>query len=731
MRIPTATYRLQLRDGVDFDAAIAFLPHLTDMGISDLYLSPIFTAAPGSTHGYDVTDPSQIDPVLGGRDGFDRLATAAQAAGIGLIIDIVPNHTAFCLDNPWLMDVLRHGRNSAYCGHFDIHWDEGALILPWLTAPFEALLTDGKVHATEDTMVIDGLSLPLRADDDGDRSDLAALHDRQVWRAVHWQRERDGVTHRRFFNVTGLIGMRVGQQPVFDDMHALTIDLVRNGQVQGIRIDHIDGLRDPAAYLDRLRAALPETPIWVEKILTGDETLPEWPVEGTTGYEAATMIARVLTDAEGAATLTDRWRQRTGAPETFHAMLQTAKGHVIRRDLASELRRLILLARRACDARARIDPGDEALREAIIALLMAFPRYRTYFSNRAARPEDIALMRDVAGVAARDLRAPDEVDLLARMITHPDTWEERAFRNRFQQVTGAHLAKSHEDTAGFRWTPVLATCEVGADPDHPTADAGDLQAWARAQPGTGLLLTSSHDTKRSEDARMRLIAWTHLPHDALTLLEGTAALPQAGDVPADVQWYLVQAALAIWGTGDGLADRLCDHMTKALREADQITSWTHPDAVAEARVMDLARAVMAAWDASAPPALPRLIARGAVLSMCQLALKLSLPGIPDIYRGCEGTHFALTDPDNRLPVDLGALRALDAEGGLAGAKRRLLGELLTIRARHPNLFTRGATQVTASDGTLTVRRSDGDRSLSVTLHPHADDPQDAVSVSCA
>ncbi|WP_102108313.1 malto-oligosyltrehalose synthase [Oceaniglobus roseus] len=706
MKLPLATYRLQLRDGVDFDAAIAFLPHLTDLGITDLYLSPIFTATPGSTHGYDVTDPTEIDPALGGRVGFDRLSEAAQAAGIGLILDLVPNHTAFSLDNPWLIDVLREGRDSRHAKYFDIDWDEGPLVLPWLEQSFEALLAAGEVARDGDGLRIGGLTVPLRADAEG--KDLAELHEAQHWRAVHWLRERDGVTHRRFFNVTGLIGMRVEDPEVFADMHRLVVELVEAGQVQGLRLDHIDGLADPAAYLSLLRLAVGDVPIWVEKILTGDERLADWPIEGTTGYEAATMIARVLSDGEGAERLRREWVAQTEKPGSFHETLAIAKGDVIRRDLAAELRRLISLARQATDGIDTVDPGDEALREAFLALLTAFPRYRTYFSDNGAPEADLRLMAQVAEEAAEPLRSPDVVNMVVRMITDDRTPAEQKLRVRFQQVTGAMLAKAHEDTAEFRFTPLLAACEVGADPDAPSADAAELEAWAAAQPGTGLILTSSHDTKRSEDARMRLVAWTRRPEASLALVAAARALPEAREVPGNVLWYMVQAVLAIWDAEDPELDRrLAEHATKALREGDEITSWTHPDAEAEASVHRFLGALTAAWRAAPPPGLGDLVALGDRLALVQLGVKLMLPGIPDIYRGCEGQFLALTDPDNRSPVDLAALRRLSDAPGLSGQKTRLLTMMLHLKRERPELFAGALSVSSPAAGTLELRRGDG------------------------
>ncbi|EYD75217.1 Malto-oligosyltrehalose synthase [Rubellimicrobium mesophilum DSM 19309] len=256
MTLPRATYRLQLREGMTFAKARERLGPLKALGITHLYLSPIFTAATGSSHGYDVTDPTEVEPCLGGREGFEALSRAAQDHGLGIVIDIVPNHTAFSLDNPWLRDVLRHGERSRWARHFDIDWGAGRLVLPFLPEPFEAMLEAGRIEAREGEdgpiLCAGDLEIPLTphplTDEEraGEPGALRDLHARQAWRLAHWELERDGVTHRRFFNVTGLIGMRVEDEQVFEDTHALILDLVRGGWIQGLRVDHVDGLADPA-----------------------------------------------------------------------------------------------------------------------------------------------------------------------------------------------------------------------------------------------------------------------------------------------------------------------------------------------------------------------------------------------------------------------------------------------------------------------------------------------------
>ena len=691
--LPTATYRIQLRNGVDFDAVAREIPRLSALGISHLYLSPVQTATPGSTHGYDITDPSEIDPVLGGRPALERLSQAAQAEGMGLILDIVPNHTAFHLSNPWLQDVLRHGPASCYASHFDIDWSAGRLILPFLPEPFETMLDRGDITAITTphgpALRARDLTVPLAPDSDagtGTAQELAALHEAQHWRLTHWVLERDGVTHRRFFNITGLIGMRVEDPAVFDDTHALILDLADKGLIHGLRIDHIDGLADPAAYLARLRARIGTLPLWVEKILTRDEPLPDWPVDGTTGYEATRQITRLLLSSEGLTRLTGRWRDETGTTAPFADLLAEARLDILRYELAAELLALIDLARPIRDGDPQLETGDESLREAIRALLLHFPRYRSYLDDGPPSAGDLRLIQTTADSAARTLRDDRTLRRLTQALTLPATPAETRFRTRFQQVTGALAAKSLEDTLMFRYSPNLALCEVGIDPDEPPLDAAAFAAWASdraARWPLSLTLTSSHDTKRAEDARARLIAASHRPGDKLSLM---ADLPDTfAALPPATRWYIAQSWLAIAAAPErpdhpSLPERLARHIEKALREAKQVTWPTHPDPAAEAPALAAARHLADTWRIP-PEAARHLIRLGEEISLAQLALKLFLPGIPDIYQGCETASFHLTDPDNRLPVDFEALTRPQPKSTLSAAKLDLTRSLLSFRRR--------------------------------------------------
>lgn len=741
MMLPTATYRLQLREGVTFRAVEERLGYIAGLGISHLYLSPVFTATSGSTHGYDVTDPAEVDPVLGGKEGFSRLAERARSHGLGIILDIVPNHTAFSTENPWLADVLRHGEASRYARHFDIDWSKGRLILPFLPEPFETMASAGHLRIKDGALCWEGGAVPLAPGTEGGE-DVRTVHEMQPWRLTQWEYGRDGITHRRFFNVTDLIGMRVEDDAVFEDTHALLFELIDAGEVQGLRIDHVDGLSDPAAYLHRLRHRVGDLPIWVEKILTSDETLPAWPVEGTTGYEAAAAIVRLLTDGDGLAEIDAAWREATGREGSFDDALRAAKGLVMRQELAAELHQLIALARSALEAEGQHDAGDEALREAMLGLLVAFPCYRTYFDDEDSNPSDLRLMEAVAAEAAADLRTDATVQAIRHSIADGKNQESLALRVRFQQVTGALLAKAHEDTAGFRWNRYLAMNEVGATPDDPPLPADAFSAWLARRSASGLTLTSSHDSKRAEDARMRLVAISHAPAAFQRVWRASHLIPGADGIDPNLRWYTVQSFLAMWEDGrDDLAERLTAHIEKAMREAKEVTSWTHPVPETEAPAQAFAGALASAWADALPDGAEDIIRLGETLSLIQLALKMLMPGIPDIYRGCEGPAFYLTDPDNRRFIDFETLIRLPDGDGFGAVKARLTRALLALRRAEADFFVTAKTRFhsparglmrlerTADAGRLTLTFSlDGAGVSGGSIWPGADAGGSALAV---
>lgn len=725
----TAVYRLQLRGEMGFREVEGFLPYLNDLQVSHLYLSPIFTARTGSMHGYDVIRPNEIDPCLGGREAFCSLARAAVAAGIGIILDIVPNHTAFSLENPWLRDVLRHGASSPFARHFDIDFSK-PLLLPFLQAAFATVAERAKARVLEGpkgpTLEIEGLSIPIARGTGTvgplSPSALLKLHDRQHWRLAYWELERDLITHRRFFNVTQLIGMRVEDPEVFQDMHSTIFDLVDSSLVQGLRVDHIDGLADPHTYLDRLTRRLPNCPIWVEKILTGDEQVPrDWPVVGTTGYEAGVRITGVLADPRGVERLTRMWQEETGESLGFHQHLIAAKREVMRRDLSAELLQLVDMATLLTETTPEIETGPEAVREAILALLVEMPRYRTYFAPDRAGPDDRSLWADAVERAAKSLRSDRLVRLFGEAISDRRDEISRRFRTRFQQVTGALIAKSHEDTALFRYVPYLAANEVGSDPDEPVFDLQAFESFCQDRlhdRPASLTLTTSHDTKRAEDARMRLVAIGHLPDDFIALWSGAKALPTFREISASVAWYAVQSTVAIWDTDrPEVSDRLAAHMEKALREAKQVTSWTHPVPEAEDLAQEFARELLASWRVTLPASLTRIVSRADTLSLCQLALKLFMPGIPDIYRGTERSALWLTDPDNRQHISLEDLTSAIDTDALGFRKEQCVRQMLQLRANNPQLFLFGGVTVTKTPDGFMISRSHGPVEMHLRLRP--------------
>ncbi len=728
MILPTACYRLQFRNGMDFDRAAALVPYLERLGISHLYASPLFTAQPGSTHGYDVTDPNRIDPALGGREGLGRLSQALRSAGLGLVLDIVPNHMAFSVETPAIRDLLRHGADSRYARHFDTDPGAGPIRLPWLPQPFEAALVEGSLSVADDPEgpVLDtgGLRVPLTdspaldAARRGDPDALRALHEDQHWRLVHWRTERDKLSHRRFFNITGLIGVRVEDEEVFEDTHRLLFELVADGTVNGIRIDHIDGLFDPKGYLDRLRERVGEAPIWVEKILSGPEMPPrDWPIEGTTGYVAARAFGRLLTDGAGMDRVDADYRAATGRSESFDAVLTDARYQVMTQDLAAELWTLHrYLSEIAADDPIGTEFGPESLREALLAYIAAFPRYRTYMTADSVSDDDIAIVRNTADRAAQTLNDPGALPYLADVLTRSDDRTAR-FRLRMQQVTGAAVAKSQEDTAFYREVRLLSTNEVGGEPDdHPLGINGFHRAMDRRAERMphGLTLTSSHDTKRSEDARMRIAAITREPaaFEAWFRICRGFAPERLND---NLVWYVAQTFLALDQADGDLADRLADHIVKALREAKTETFWTAPDVELEDAAQAYVRRLAKHFPSHAEEAGDILRAADR-LTMAQTALKLTAPGVPDIYQGCLAEHFALTDPDNRRPVDLAVMQAALQDNGFSGEKARLSHVLLRLRHADPAFFAVADCHMSRdAEGRITWTRSTADRRIVATF----------------
>lgn len=434
--IPTATYRLQFRNGMTFDRAAALVPYLKNLGISHLYASPIFTATKASTHGYDVTDANEIEPSIGGREGFERLVAELKAQGLGLIIDIVPNHMASSLENAWWRDVLEYGKESRYARHFDIDWSR-RLTLPFLGDTFDVVLENGEIAIKPDpatgkpTFAYYDNYYPLApATWQGreaeilaltDKAAIADLHERQPWKLMSWRDAARSLSYRRFFEVTGLVGMRVEDKTVFDDTHRLILELVRTGAVDGLRIDHIDGLADPKAYLARLRQEVgPACYITVEKILAKGEQLPDdWPVSGTTGYEFIASLAEVLVDDEQIDNLRQAYETVKGAPVDMRAELRAAKLLMVDRNFEGEFTRLLALAL-SIASELQIAQEESVVRQALRELLIAFPVYRTYGTAEGLPPTDICLLHRIVErvKTLENPPQPEALTFLSRLLTY-------------------------------------------------------------------------------------------------------------------------------------------------------------------------------------------------------------------------------------------------------------------------------------------------------------------------
>ena len=677
-RVPTGTYRLQLHAGFGFDQARALLPYLADLGVSHLYLSPVLQAAPGSQHGYDVVDHSRVSDELGGQPALERLATAAHDHGLGIVVDVVPNHMALPAPehlNAALWETLRLGQDASTAHWFDVDWDHtgGKFPLPLLGDTLDAVLAAGELQlgthrgrdGGEEVLRYHDHAFPLApgTEDGAVRQVLA----RQHYLLASWRDKDEVLAYRRFFDVDTLVAVRVELPDVFDATHALLVDLYGRGVVDGFRVDHPDGLADPEGYLERLRdvtaAASSGRPAWVvvEKILEGDETLPDsWPCAGTTGYDALRAVQQALVPPTHEA-LERVWADANGGSELAEVELR-AKREVVAGLLQPELRRLTRVATRACADAGAADIAPVRLSAALTELLVQVDVYRCYV--RPGHPVDPAAAERLGATVERALATrPDlgtELALLERLLLDADTTSEagRDLVVRFQQTCGPVMAKGVEDTTFYRWHQLAGLAEVGGDPgaiEDPSVT--HLHAWARRQAAdhpTGMTTLSTHDTKRSEDVRARLLAAAGDPPGWRAAWEPLRAAADRLGVDPPTAYLVLQTLLGAWPIE---LDRVEEYLVKATREAKRRTTWTDPEEAYEARVVALARAV-----------LEDPLLRGAVIGLVesseqatratvlgQKLLQLTLPGVPDVYQGCEIVDLSLVDPDNRRPVDHVAL----------------------------------------------------------------------------
>ncbi|MEV5746787.1 malto-oligosyltrehalose synthase [Actinoallomurus sp. NPDC052308] len=670
-RRPTGTYRLQLRRGFGFAEAGELAGYLAALGVSHVYLSPILQATPGSAHGYDVVDHARISDDLGGEEAFRAMAARMRAHGLSIIVDVVPNHMAVPAPenlNKQFWDVLRQGPDSPYARWFDIDWSQGAVVVPVLGSPDDEPRPDGDVLRYHDHV------FPRQG----------------RYRAVHW-REPD-LNYRRFFDISSLIGLRVEDPKVFDATHAVILRLVDQGLIDGLRIDHPDGLADPRGYLRRLER--PRGWVVVEKILTGDEPLPaDWPCAGTTGYDALGMVGGLFVDPAGEKPLTEAYTALTGGPADFTEVERAARRFAADRILVPEVRRLTALLARILPEE---DPG--ALREVLVELLVAMPVYRAYMVPGEEPP---AQALEIVAQAAAEARAvlPDG-DLLDKVIPlvlglggRDETRDE--FVVRFQQTSAPMTAKGVEDTAFYRWSRLAALNEVGGDPARFAVSPEEFHAYcariAADWPRT-LTTLSTHDTKRQEDVRARLAVLSELPDAWVAAVGRWRSRAPESPLEPDLDYLMWQTVVGAWPLPP---DRLKEYLTKAMREAKTRTSWTDGDPAYEEAVLAHADAVLS--DPTLTREIERFVRRIApyarVNSLGQKLVQLAMPGVPDVYQGCELTGLSLVDPDNRRPVDYARRRELlaDLDAGttpadLDGEKLLLTSRLLRMREEHPDWF---------------------------------------------
>jgi (1->4)-alpha-D-glucan 1-alpha-D-glucosylmutase len=778
MTPPRATLRLQLHRDFTLDDVAARVPYAAALGVSHLYLSPILAARVGSQHGYDVVDPTRVNPELGGEPALRRLAHEAQRHGLGIIADVVPNHMAIGSQNPWWMDVLRHGQGSAFAKYFDIDWKpanrllHGKIAMPILGRPYGEALAAGEINLPRENgrayvRYFDHL-LPL-ADDtvaksqdsehdfdpasEAGRERLHFLLERQHYRLMWWRSANDEINWRRFFDINELAAIRVEDDEVFEAVHALIFQLYTEGVLDGLRIDHIDGLTDPGAYCrklrQRLRALQPRRPghkadapayLIVEKILSRGETLPaDWETDGTTGYDFMDEISALLHAAPGEQALNALWRHASERSASFPAEEILARRQILQRSFAAQHEALVqaFYAVAQSDLRTR-DIASAALRRCLGEILAHFPVYRTYASPSHASATDEAFVAQAIAAATATCLPSDRwlIDILAEWLSGKPigaALEAHTIAStRFAQLSAPLCAKAVEDTAFYRYGRLISRNDVGFDARLFSCSVADfhrrMQERATHFP-RALLATATHDHKRGEDVRARLAVlselagdWSHAVERWLALAAPRCAaihgeqMPYGGDLAILFQmivgaWPPLLTATDKTGLA-AYANRLAAWQIKALREAKLFSDWSAPDTVYESAATEFIESLF-----GEPSDLllelaefaQRIAVAGAVNGLAQTLIKLTAPGIPDHYQGTEYWDLSLVDPDNRLPVDFEA-RQQTLDGSCPAElattwhdgriKQSVIARGLAARKQEPALFSNGDYLALEASGAL-------------------------------
>ncbi len=737
-----ASYRLQLTPTFGLDEAARLVPYLARLGISHVYTSSYLQAAAGSTHGYDVVDPMAVNVELGGDAALLRFYEILGHEGLGHIIDVVPNHMAVGgAENRLWWQVLERGQDAAAARYFDIDWDPpqpklvGKVLLPVLGGSYADELASGaihlvrteagpEIHYADHRFPVNSESLAAMSNDgDLDRfGDPTALHElleRQHYRLASWAVGRHELNYRRFFEVNTLAGVRVEDEAVFAAVHRRSLEWVEQGHVQGLRVDHPDGLRDPGGYLRRLRAAAPDSWIVVEKILEPGESLPtDWPVDGTTGYDFMQTLTAVFVDPDAEAAMTQTYELITGNDEAYSVVLRRCKAYAVRELFASELTRLVQLGAGICERSvASSDVGRRTLQAALEAILVATPVYRTYVAGGPASAADAAVIAAtiVAAKATEPTIDPSLFDFLAGVWgggwaaatgggsgvrVDPQADE---FVARLQQLSGPAMAKGAEDTAFYRYHRLIALNEVGSDPSRFGIGTDEFHATmveAAADRPLSMVATSTHDTKRSEDVRVRIALLAEIPDEwrlaVIAWREHNRINWGTAEPDHNFEYLLYQTLI---GAHPLSVERTLAFATKAMREAKQHSSWLRPDEKYEAAVAGFIRAVGrdSAFQAMLTEFVGRLVRPARIAALAQALIKATAPGIPDFYQGSELWTASLVDPENRTPVDFGLRRRIAAETAgvpdiataddLHGvAKLAVIRAALTVRRDHPDAF---------------------------------------------
>ena len=673
MTHPVSTYRVQVSPAFDLHATARLAGYLARLGVTHLYASPLLTATTGSMHGYDVTDHRTADPQRGGEEGRLVLAEALREHGLSMVLDLVPNHMGVAVppENAAWWDVLRLGPQSAYNRWFDIDWSRGRLLLPVLGDGPDELsrlrVADGELHYYD-------RRFPLASGTEA-LDDPIKVHDHQHYELVSWRRAATEQNYRRFFAISELAGLRQEDRSVFDATHAEVLRWAAFGDVTGLRIDHPDGLADPAGYLERLWQA--SNGLWtvVEKILEPGEQLPDWPVAGTSGYDAMAEVDGVLVDPAGEAAFTALDERLTGVRTSWPDLVHDCKLDVATGMLHAEVRRMAGLA-----------AGIPAVEEQLAELLACFPVYRSYLP---------AGLEHLDAALAEARRRRPELSFAALSARLADPADELAVR--FQQTSGAVMAKGVEDTAYYRWTRFVALNEVGGDPARfglPPVDFHAALADRQDRHPAGMTALSTHDTKRSGDVRARLAVLAEIPAEWAAAVDRWS---QRAPTPDGALGHLLwQTAVGAWPIS---GERLYAYLDKACREARTRTSWDDQDAAFEAAMHSAAAAALEPGPLHDDVAAfaDRITRPGRSNALTAALVQLTMPGVPDTYQGSELWDLSLVDPDNRRPVDFALrdrlLARLDAGWQPAWDDRDGAGKLLVasralrLRRDRPGLFT--------------------------------------------